>query len=192
MKRLALDSSLRPISIALSLESPAVCLELADDLSGAENLVSVIKEMFDEAGVSFDSLDEIIVASGPGPFIGLRVGLAAAVGISIAAGIPLKSVPSFVALASFVSSAKGGDLILVHQPARKGWTAFQTFNASLAALTPLHCLPDEDFAAWKSAQKNLCVAPIKPPEPLSQRLLALSDLAQVGVQPIYPPTPEAA
>lgn len=190
MKRLALDSSLRPTSIALQQDDDIIVKTLAEEHSGAENLVSEIAELMKSANLNFDELDEIIVANGPGPFIGLRVGLAAALGVSLAAGVPIKSIPTFAVLASFIEN-KEDEIIIAAQPARKGFVSFQQFNKNGAALTALCCVSESEFEkfceAQKNSTKNITFAPTTPPSTLSEQLLKCAALAVAGAAPIYPP-----
>lgn len=64
----------------------------------AERLIPLIGEALDEAGCSYADLTLIAVATGPGAFTGIRVGLAAARGIALAAGLPCLGVTSFEAI----------------------------------------------------------------------------------------------
>jgi tRNA threonylcarbamoyladenosine biosynthesis protein TsaB len=187
MKRLALDSSRQPTSLALQQGEKITPYEIEKQQAGAEELVTQIEQMMKKENINFDDLDEIIVASGPGPFIGLRIGLAAALGISVAANRPIKSIPSFAVLASFATTKNEDDIILVHQRARKDWTAFQTFNAKGEALSKLQCLPDEEFTQCFEKKNGLCFVPQKLPETLSARLIKLAPRAQAGAAPLYPP-----
>lgn len=184
MKKLALDSSLRPTSLALQQGDEILSFTLTEEEDGAEHLVSAIGQRMKAARVAFEELDEILVSAGPGPFTRLRVGLAAAHGIAVAAQKPIKSLSSFVLLASFAARAGSRENILVSQAARKNWIAFQVFNQNLEPVSPLDCCEDSQFPP---ALENTCAAPKTPPVPLSNRLLALAHLAQEGAKPIYPP-----
>lgn len=191
MKRFALDSSLFPTSIALQQGDDIIVKTLDDERSGAENLVGEIAKLMKGADLNFDELDEIVVANGPGPFIGLRVGLAAALGVSLAAGVAIKSVPTFAVLASFVENGDIDEVIIVFQPARKGFVSFQQFNKNSEALTVLRCVSEGEFEKFcqtqKDSKKNIIFAPTIPPHTLSEQLLKCANLAVMGAAPIYPP-----
>ena len=53
-----------------------------------------------DSGLSWDDLDAVAVSRGPGSFTGLRLGMAAAQGLSLATGKPLVAVPTLTALAA--------------------------------------------------------------------------------------------
>jgi tRNA threonylcarbamoyladenosine biosynthesis protein TsaB len=52
-----------------------------------------------KAGCTYADLDRIAVAVGPGSFTGIRVGLAAALGLSLASGVPAVGISSFLTVA---------------------------------------------------------------------------------------------
>jgi tRNA threonylcarbamoyladenosine biosynthesis protein TsaB len=58
-----------------------------------------IAEMLEKAGIGPGNLDLIVISRGPGSFTGLRIGMAAAKGLSAGTGVPLVSVPTLDVLA---------------------------------------------------------------------------------------------
>lgn len=64
-----------------------------------ERLVPATQAALKEAGVTFADLGAIVVGSGPGPFTGLRVGMATAAAFGDALGIPVHGVCSLDAIA---------------------------------------------------------------------------------------------
>src|SRR5579864_6906504 len=66
----------------------------------AEALMPMIAAVMDEAALAIEALDLIAVTVGPGAFTGVRIGIAAARGLSLASGVPALGVPSFVAAAA--------------------------------------------------------------------------------------------
>ncbi len=70
-----------------------------DTRSHAEVLVPGIESLFNDAAVQGPALDAIVVGVGPGPFTGLRSGIAAARMLSFAWDVPLHGVMSLDALA---------------------------------------------------------------------------------------------
>jgi len=69
----------------------------------AEVLFPMIERVMQEAGLAPAQLDAVAVATGPGGFTGIRVGLAAAHGIALALGARLVGITSFRAVAARVA-----------------------------------------------------------------------------------------
>lgn len=68
--------------------------EVADRRAHAEQLLPLVRRLLTEAGASPAELSGIAVGVGPGPFTGLRVGVAAAVTMAEALGLPVRGVCS--------------------------------------------------------------------------------------------------
>ena len=105
---LALDTSTRPGSCAV-LRGEAVLAEVpgAPGQSHGERLPSDLMTALDRAGLSLSGVDVFAVATGPGSFTGLRVGIATMQGLALAAARPLVGVSVLDALAR-VAVAAGG------------------------------------------------------------------------------------
>ena len=82
--------------------------ELRENLS--KDALYEISEMFNEANLSPDSMDKIIVVNGPGSFTGIRIGLTIAKVYAWSKKIPITAISSLLAMA--ISS----DEIKVHVP----------------------------------------------------------------------------
>lgn len=61
----------------------------------ASFLLSLISNTLQEASIKFTDIDLLAVATGPGSFTGIRVGIAAMQGISLSADIPLIGINNF-------------------------------------------------------------------------------------------------
>ncbi|GAA1455846.1 tRNA (adenosine(37)-N6)-threonylcarbamoyltransferase complex dimerization subunit type 1 TsaB [Williamsia maris] len=81
----------------------------------AEILTTLILECLTEAGVARSDLDAVVVGAGPGPFTGLRVGMATAAAFADALAIPLQGVCSLDA----IRSDAGAGRVLVVTDARR-------------------------------------------------------------------------
>jgi len=69
------------------------------DHGHATKLMPMIESARAKARCNYSDLDRIAVAVGPGSFTGLRVGIAAALGLSLASGVPAVGISSFLTVA---------------------------------------------------------------------------------------------
>ncbi len=81
----------------------------------AEVLTPFVLECLDEAGLRRSDLGAVIVGCGPGPFTGLRVGMATAAGFGDALGIEVHGVCSLDAIAA----GSAGDVVVVTDARRR-------------------------------------------------------------------------
>ncbi|AWH91530.1 tRNA (adenosine(37)-N6)-threonylcarbamoyltransferase complex dimerization subunit type 1 TsaB [Dietzia lutea] len=91
-----------------------------DARAHAELLTPHILDCLAEAGLAADGLDAVVVGTGPGPFTGLRVGMATAAAFADALGRPVHGVCSLDGLAATARAAgAGGDLVVVTDARRR-------------------------------------------------------------------------
>ena len=114
MKILAIDTALNACSVAITdgAETRAFNHEIRSR-GHAETLLPLIRSLMSEAKLSFPDLDLVAVTVGPGTFTGLRIGLAAARGISLAAAKPCVGVTTLESLAASVDARTAGPQIIV-------------------------------------------------------------------------------
>ncbi len=110
----------------------------------AEALLPIIDDVVNQARLSSSALDILAVTTGPGSFTGIRVGIAAACGISLAADLPLIGVTSFEAVNETVSSdARAGRCLLVALESRRADLYVQFFDPAGQQLSaPAAILPE--------------------------------------------------
>jgi tRNA threonylcarbamoyladenosine biosynthesis protein TsaB len=90
---LSLETSTHAFSCALHQEEKLMaCKESVVDQTTASMLASMIDELFKDLGLKKNQLNAVVVASGPGSYTGLRIGVATAKGICYALNVPLISV----------------------------------------------------------------------------------------------------
>lgn len=85
----------------------------------AEMLTTLMQECLAESGWRGADLDAVVVGCGPGPFTGLRVGMATAAAYGDALGIPVYGVCSLDAIAAVAGRGRDGGSILVVTDARR-------------------------------------------------------------------------
>ena len=86
----------------------------------AERLMPMIESVLRATSVSFDDLGRIAVTTGPGSFTGVRIGIAAARGLSLALDIPAVGIGSLEALALPVCQANTEGTAVAILDARRG------------------------------------------------------------------------
>ena len=72
---------------------------LSDKYVHGEQLHILIESLLKKNDISFTSLDGVCIASGPGSFTGLRIGLGFAKGLAFSQGIPIIPVPTLLSMA---------------------------------------------------------------------------------------------
>lgn len=88
-KILAIDTSSTLCSVALMLEGRVIIRQTQAAKQTALSLLPMVEELLSESAIPLSRLDGIAIASGPGSFTGLRIGIGAVQGLSMAAGIPV-------------------------------------------------------------------------------------------------------
>ncbi|HVX43132.1 MAG TPA: tRNA (adenosine(37)-N6)-threonylcarbamoyltransferase complex dimerization subunit type 1 TsaB [Mycobacteriales bacterium] len=96
----------------------------------AEVLTPAIGEILAESGITPADLDAVVAGDGPGPFTGLRVGLASAAAYSDALGIPAYGVCSLDAIAAAV---RADGPLLVAADARRREVYWAVYGGSVPA-----------------------------------------------------------
>lgn len=93
---LCLETATKNCSVSLVSQGEVIHSrsEHADKFVHGERLHLLIKECVDEAGISFEELDAVVVGKGPGSYTGLRIGVSTAKGICYASKLPLFSLPT--------------------------------------------------------------------------------------------------
>jgi len=142
---LALDTTTRGGSVAVSDDDRTLAIVTGDaSRTHGERLPGEMQRALDEAGVHPRDLGLLIVASGPGAFTGLRIGLAAIQGLALALGLPVVGVSALDALALAAAPMTLGsplDTLIVWRDAQRGEVfagRYQRHSASNApAWTPL-------------------------------------------------------
>lgn len=135
---LSIETCFASFSIALSRGSEIVAF-YAEPSSNrqAEMLLPEIENLLAGAKLGYADIGALAVAVGPGSFTGIRIGIAAALGVRLAAGIPIIPVTTLEALAASEPSSKVAACI----DARRNEAYYQEFGPALASLTSPSLLP---------------------------------------------------
>ena len=96
---LALDTTTRQGSVALARDGAVVASYAGDDaITHGERLPGDVMRLFDAHGLRVADVDLFAVASGPGSFTGLRIGIATMQGFALANGKPLAGISALDAI----------------------------------------------------------------------------------------------
>ena len=130
---LAIDTS-AGTSVAIVDRDAGVLAEFGSDDTRrhAEVIGDLIAACFDRAGIPVAALSGVVAGMGPGPFTGLRVGIAAARAFAFGAGKPVIPVISHDAIAFGEPGA-----VLVATDARRHEVAWSAYSGSDAAGLPV-------------------------------------------------------
>ena len=155
---LALDTSSSAGSAAI-VRDGAVVIERAGDpaRTHGERLPRELMALFDDARVELHAIDRFAVATGPGSFTGLRIGIATIQGLALAQGTLVAPVSTFEALRASCS-APGGP-IGVWIDAHRGEVFATLFDADGRVLhEPTSLPPEATLDAWAAALDGRPVA----------------------------------
>lgn len=101
MMLLAIDTSASLCAAAVHDGESELARQVLDLGKGhAEHLMAVIDDALAKAGKTYQDLDRIAVAVGPGSFTGIRVGVATARGLALALDIPVIGISNLEAVAA--------------------------------------------------------------------------------------------
>jgi tRNA threonylcarbamoyladenosine biosynthesis protein TsaB len=116
---LALDTS-TVVNVGLARgERVLATATVADQMAHVEQLMPLVSECVDTAGIRMAELDQLIVGLGPGPFTGLRVGVVTAHVLSYALSLPLRGVCSLDVLAAQFAEGSQGEYVVATDARRR-------------------------------------------------------------------------
>ncbi|KAA1031116.1 tRNA (adenosine(37)-N6)-threonylcarbamoyltransferase complex dimerization subunit type 1 TsaB [Pseudonocardia sp. EV170527-09] len=126
---LALDTATTVVTAGLvDLRSDGAPVTVAarahDGRRHGELLMPAVRALCAEAGRALTEVEALVVGAGPGPFTGLRVGIASAAALGHALDVPVHGVATHDAIASWVHT--GGNLLVVTDARRREvyWAAY--------------------------------------------------------------------
>jgi tRNA threonylcarbamoyladenosine biosynthesis protein TsaB len=142
VKLLALDSASTACSVAVLVDAAVVAERFEAMARGqAQALMPMIAAAMTAADIPFEALDAVAVTVGPGAFTGVRIGLAAARGLTLARDIPAIGITTLEAVAyPALAELRGGEVLVAAIDSKREEVFVQVFDDSFRALT-------EPFAA---------------------------------------------
>jgi tRNA threonylcarbamoyl adenosine modification protein YeaZ len=205
---LALDTATPAVTAGIVELSRTAVVALAtrvtvDPRAHAEVLTPQILECLAEIGRKPSDLGAVVVGCGPGPFTGLRVGIATAAAFGDAIDVPVYGVCSLDAIAHEVGGA-GRDGLLVVTDARRREVYWASYAGGRRIDGPVVCKPaDLEIGAARviagSASHvdffDLPVQPVETPSPVGlvqcARAAVASGTEPEALVPLYLRRPDA-
>lgn len=130
---LALDTS-TVVNVGLARDDRLLgTATIADQMAHVEQLMPLVAECLDAAGVAPRDLDQLVVGVGPGPFTGLRVGMVTAQVLSAALDLELRGVCSLDVLAAQFAGACPGEFVVATDARRREvyWATYTSAGVRL-------------------------------------------------------------
>ncbi|QDQ96677.1 tRNA (adenosine(37)-N6)-threonylcarbamoyltransferase complex dimerization subunit type 1 TsaB [Tomitella fengzijianii] len=198
------------VRLAGAVAEPVAVRVTRDARAHAEVLTPQILECLQEAGAAPTDLDAVVVGAGPGPFTGLRVGMATAAAFGDALGIPVHGVCSLDAIAAqVVADARASEGVLqeflVVTDARRREVYWARYRGGARVEGPEVVKPADlavgaaDAAAGSSEHVGLLgltALPPRSPTPAGIAALAAAEIAAhtepAPLEPLYLRRPDAA
>jgi tRNA threonylcarbamoyladenosine biosynthesis protein TsaB len=150
---LALDTTTRGGSVAVTRNAELLALVAGDATrSHSERLPGEIDDALTQAGLQRGDLDLLAVATGPGAFTGLRIGLAAMQGLAMTLDRPVIGISALHALAAGVVEGQDADLVAPWMDAQRGEVFAMLIDARAGQTleSPLAGDPAAVLLAWQA------------------------------------------
>jgi tRNA threonylcarbamoyladenosine biosynthesis protein TsaB len=128
------------------------------DHGHAVMVMPMIERARAKAGLQYADFSRIAVAVGPGSFTGIRVGLAAALGLSLASGVPAVGISSFLTVAQMDQSERRGRRLFALLDSRREEPFLVEVDAELAFLAPPSAVSLEQLDAILAPARPLILA----------------------------------
>jgi tRNA threonylcarbamoyl adenosine modification protein YeaZ len=198
---LAIDTS-GDICVGLARGGAVLAARRVDDhRAHVENLAVLVRDALEDAGVTLGDVTDIVVGMGPGPFTGLRVGIATAETLAWAGGTPIHGVCSLDVVAyEHAAAAQPTEEFVVAADARRKelyWALYAPDGSRIGQphVSAPEALP-EVAVVGPGADLYPAVDRDRPaggPRAIDPGLLALvgPELPGVGDQPLYLRRPDA-
>lgn len=186
---LAVESSAGPASCAILRVENGQQRILAQSfvntgLTHSQTLLPLINHTIADAGLSFENIDALAVAVGPGSFTGVRIGVSAVKGLAFPQNLPCVPVSTLAGMARRFEGVPFNGRIVTAMDARCNQIYTASFcleNGVVTRLTPDEALPMTEvkdrlleksgpillvgdgaalcYEQWKEEIKDLCLAP---------------------------------
>ncbi|WP_165241054.1 tRNA (adenosine(37)-N6)-threonylcarbamoyltransferase complex dimerization subunit type 1 TsaB [Corynebacterium lizhenjunii] len=162
-----------------------------------EQLMPTVEALLAQVGWTYADLDAVVVGTGPGPFTGLRVGMATASALGVALNIPVFGVCSLDAIAHRVAATAPAPAdLLVATDARRKEVYWATYRGTARTSGPQVHKPEELEATAQQLVFPEAIAPRLPQQlqslprqwatPRAAGLVAVAGDLQATPEPLVP------
>jgi tRNA threonylcarbamoyl adenosine modification protein YeaZ len=190
---LALDTATPAVTAGVVRRDDAGIRELArhvtvDARGHAETLTPNILAALGDAELTMSDVDAVVVGCGPGPFTGLRVGMATAAALGHALDIPVYGVCSLDAIGVVTS----GDVLVVTDARRREvyWARYhdgvRTDGPAVSAPTDVPHEGANAIAGWRDQAEKFPVPRLDAESPTPIGLVRAVDDWVVAPEPLVP------
>ena len=156
MKILSFDTSNNLASVAIMHNEELLSYSSTEQNSKqAEKLFQLIEQNLQQANLQLTDIDLVSLTNGPGSFTGVRIGLAAALGLQMGCKAQFIALTNFQVLAWQAKNRYANSPIAVLLDARREQVYLQQFNAELEALTEAKLIEVEELLAQLPANLEL-------------------------------------
>jgi tRNA threonylcarbamoyladenosine biosynthesis protein TsaB len=213
---LGLDTTTRQGSAALTRDGVVIAVQTGDSaIAHAARLPGDLLRLLEVERLTFGDIDLFAVASGPGSFTGLRIGIATMQGLALANGKPLAGVSALDAMHNAVACALGPQpsalspqpSVAVWMDAGRGQVFSAVYTIGAAVEAAVVDKPADILARWNREGPRPAVfagdgavsyrelirasrpdAHVMEPPPLAP---SVAQLAEVQVRTVGPSAPDA-
>jgi len=192
LKILSIDTSFGTSVAVLANDKILAEINKPDPMSHAESIGSAIRDCLAKADLKPVGIDRVVIGIGPGPFTGLRVGIAAAKFFAIGASAEIVGICSLDAIAfDYYNSGLEGKLLVETDARRKEhfWAVYQGLEAGVPKRVsgPSVAKPDEIERSDLAQTKLLVTA-----SALGRIAFHLGNKASTDLSPIYLREPDVS
>jgi len=155
---LAIDTSTRRAGVALARGAePVADYTWLAGQHHTEQLLPVVDAVLKENGLALHDVQALAVATGPGSFNGLRVGLATVKSFAVALGLPLVSASS-LEVEAYAHAAAPWPIFAVHDSGRKelAWAVYRGPAEAWRCAVPERITAPEELIARVRGRSILC------------------------------------
>ena len=184
---LSLDTTTRAASCAVARDGVVLNEERIDATRQlALQLPGALREILDLSAIALEEIDAFAVATGPGSFTGLRIGIATMQGLAFGHGRPLLGISGLTGLRAVASPAFLGSRIATWVDAWRGDVYAALFEDGRQIGEPVVARPDDLLAAMIGRSGSRIPDPGSPiPDPRSlipdpRSLLMANDITFIG------------